>query len=83
LEIKNPYTTLNELSSGERAKIVGYTQNNSTTQRLIEIGFMKGKEVYYIRNAPLKDPLEIQIGKGLSIALRQSEASLIIIKLQE
>jgi len=40
------------------------------------MGFVKGKEVTVVRNAPLQDPIEYNI-MGYQVSLRRSEASLI------
>ena len=40
------------------------------------MGFVKGKKVTVVKNAPLKDPIEYSI-MGYEVSLRRSEASLI------
>jgi ferrous iron transport protein B len=45
-------------------------------QRITEMGFIKGKNVEVIRNAPLQDPVEYRI-MGYNVSLRRSEAYLV------
>ena len=46
-------------------------------KRIIEMGFIKGAEVYVEKYAPLRDPIEFII-KGYHVSLRRDEAELII-----
>lgn len=45
-------------------------------KRITEMGFVKGKAVKVIKNAPLQDPIEYEI-LGFRVSLRRSEAELI------
>lgn len=45
-------------------------------KRIIEMGFIRGKEVIVIQNAPLKDPIHYRV-MGYDVSLRRSEAALI------
>lgn len=45
-------------------------------KRISEMGFVKGKAVKVIKNAPLQDPIEYEI-LGFRVSLRRSEAQLI------
>ncbi|MBR6078139.1 MAG: 50S ribosome-binding GTPase, partial [Paludibacteraceae bacterium] len=45
-------------------------------KRIIEMGFVKGKSVEVVLNAPLKDPVEYKI-LGYKVSLRRQEAELI------
>lgn len=47
--------------------------HGSFRKRLIEMGFIHGKEVKVVLNAPLKDPIEYEI-IGYKVSLRRSEA---------
>lgn len=42
-------------------------------KRLQELGFRKGKELSVVRYAPLRDPMEVEMG-GFNISLRVEEA---------
>ncbi|MFO7975410.1 MAG: FeoA family protein [Candidatus Hydrogenedentota bacterium] len=67
--------TLFDLISGDRARIVRIRSDGAPglRQRLLDMGIMRGAELYVERHAPLGDPVEIRL-KGYSLALRMSEA---------
>ena len=50
--------------------------------RIFEMGFIKGKTVEVVLNAPLKDPHQIQ-NKGYEVSLRRQEADMIEIVSEE
>ena len=56
--------------------------HGSFRKRLIEMGFIKGKEVRVVLNAPLKDPIEYEI-IGYKVSLRREEARLIEVVTEE
>ena len=64
---------LSELKTGEHGVIVKVNGHGSFRKRIIEMGFVKGKSVKVIMNAPLKDPIEYEI-IGYKISLRREEA---------
>lgn len=65
---------LSELKTGEKAVIVRVNGHGSFRKRLIEMGFIRGKQVSVILNAPLKDPIEYEI-IGYKLSLRREEAA--------
>lgn len=67
---------LSELNTGENAVIVNVHGHGGFRKRLIEMGFIAGKKVSVVQNAPLKDPIEYEI-LGYRISLRRAEAELI------
>ena len=67
---------LSELKTGEKAVIVRVHGHGSFRKRLVEMGFIQGKEVTVVLNAPLRDPIEYEI-IGYKISLRREEADLI------
>ncbi len=64
---------LSDLQTGEHAVIVRVNGHGSFRKRLIEMGFIQGKEVRVVLNAPLKDPIEYEI-IGYKVSLRREEA---------
>lgn len=68
--------TLAELSNGQEAIIIKVKGHGDFRRRILEMGFVKGKKVIVIKNAPLKDPIEYQV-MNYKVSLRRSEASLI------
>ena len=64
---------LSDLKTGEKAVIIRVNGHGGFRKRLIEMGFINGKEVRVVLNAPLKDPIEYEI-LGYKISLRREEA---------
>lgn len=74
---------LSELHTGEKGVIVKVMGRGAFRKRIIEMGFIRGKEVEVIQNAPLKDPIHYKV-MGYDVSLRRSEAALIeIISMSE
>ncbi len=67
---------LADLASGEKAVIVRVHGHGSFRKRLIEMGFIQGKEIRVVLNAPLRDPIEYEI-IGYRVSLRREEARMI------
>ncbi|MBN2520140.1 MAG: ferrous iron transport protein B, partial [Bacteroidales bacterium] len=68
--------TLENLKSREKGIITKIKGRGAFRRRIMEMGFVKGKEVTVIKNAPLKDPVEYKI-MGYEVSLRRTEADLI------
>ena len=66
--------TLSELKEGQTANVVRVGGDGPFRQRLLEMGFLRGTEIYVEKYAPLKDPLEL-ILKGYHVSLRVDEAA--------
>lgn len=73
---------LSELKTGENGIIVRVNGHGSFRKRLIEMGFIQGKEVSVVLNAPLKDPIEYEI-IGYKVSLRREEAKMIEVVSEE
>jgi ferrous iron transport protein B len=74
---------LSELHTGEKGMVAKVTGRGGFRKRIIEMGFIRGKEVEVIQNAPLKDPIHYKI-MGYDVSLRRSEAALIeVVSLSE
>lgn len=67
---------LSDLHTGERGVIVKVAGHGGFRKRIVEMGFVKGKTVKVILNAPLRDPIEYEI-MGYKISLRREEAKLV------
>lgn len=67
---------LEDLKSGESGIITRVHGNGPVRRRITEMGFVKGKKVRVVRNAPLKDPVEYEI-MDYNISLRRKEARMI------
>ena len=73
---------LSDLNTGGSGVIVKVGGQGNFRKRLIEMGFIPGKKVNAILNAPLKDPIEYEI-MGYKVSLRRDEAALIDICSEE
>lgn len=73
---------LSELKTGEKGVIIKVLGHGGFRKRIVEMGFIKGKTVEVLLNAPLKDPIKYQI-MGYEISLRRQEAEMIEIISEE
>jgi Fe2+ transport system protein FeoA len=69
---------LSEMKQGQSAKIVRVGGQGHIRRRILEMGLLKGTQVYVEKYAPLKDPVEL-IVKGYHISLRVEEAAQIVV----
>ncbi|MFI3306465.1 MAG: ferrous iron transport protein B [Rikenellaceae bacterium] len=72
---------LSELRDGDSAIIVKIHSGGEYSKRLTEMGFIKGRKVVVVKNAPFKDPIEYEL-MGYSISLRRREANYIEVVLE-
>lgn len=73
---------LSELQTGEKGVIIKVMDHGGFRRRIIEMGFIKGKTVEVLLNAPLKDPIKYKI-MGYEISLRRQEAAMIEVMSEE
>ena len=64
---------LSELKTGEKGVIVKVLGHGGFRKRIIEMGFVKGKTVEVLMNAPLQDPVKYKV-MGYEVSLRHQEA---------
>ena len=67
---------LSEVEENKRVVITKVLGHGSFRRRISEMGFVAGKEVIVLKNAPLYDPVEYQL-LGYNVSLRRAEAYLI------
>ncbi len=67
---------LSEVKHSESVIIIKVLGHGSFRRRISEMGFVKGKEIKVIKNAPFNGPFEFKI-LNYNISLRKSEADLI------
>ncbi|MEG1545721.1 MAG: FeoB small GTPase domain-containing protein, partial [Bacteroides sp.] len=73
---------LSELKTGEKGVVVKVMGHGGFRKRIVEMGFVKGKTIEAILNAPLRDPIKYKI-MGYEISLRRQEAEMIEIITQQ
>ncbi len=66
--------TLNELKTGETAKIVRLNGGGAVKRRMMDMGLTSGTEVTVRRIAPLGDPIELSV-RGYELSIRKDEAA--------
>ena len=67
---------LSELKTGEKGVIVKVTGHGGFRKRIVEMGFIRGKVVEVLLNAPLQDPVKYKL-MGYEVSLRHDEAEMI------
>ena len=65
---------LDAISPGNTCTIRCLRGCGPVRQRLLDLGFQPGREIRVVRNAPLRDPIELQLGDTF-IVLRRREAA--------
>lgn len=74
---------LSDMKTGESATILKVLGHGGFRRRIMEMGFVRGKQVTVLLNAPLHDPIVYRI-MDYEISLRRSEARMIeVITLEE
>jgi ferrous iron transport protein A len=64
---------LSELEVSGKCRVSKLTGARAIKKRLLEMGFVKGTEIYVEKVAPLGDPMELVL-KGYHLSLRRDEA---------
>ncbi len=67
---------LSALTTGQKGVVVKVLGHGGFRKRIVEMGFIKGKVIEVLLNAPLKDPVKYKI-MGYEISLRHDEADMI------
>ena len=70
--------TISDLIIGDKAVITNFIVDNIPL-KLIEIGCIEGNSVELVQNAPLKDPLYLNVN-GTFLAIRKETASQISVE---
>ena len=70
---------LSELKTGEHAWIVKVSGHGGFRKRIIEMGFIRGKRIDVLLNAPLQDPVKYKL-MGYEVSLRHDEAEMIEVR---
>ena len=68
---------LSELKKGEKAKVSGYAPGNPAYRaKLLALGITRGASITVVNQAPLGDPIGIEV-RGFSLSLRRAEAAIV------
>lgn len=71
---KSAVMDLSSCMEGDLVKIVRIRGDSLIRKRLIEMGFLRGRVLKIVKYAPLKDPVEVEVG-GSHVSLRVCEAA--------
>ncbi|MDE6669697.1 MAG: FeoA domain-containing protein, partial [Muribaculaceae bacterium] len=67
---------LSQLKPGNSGVITKILGHGAFRKRVMEMGFVRGREVTTVLNAPLQDPVKYSL-MGYEVSLRRAEAALI------
>ena len=70
---------LSDLKAGETGVIVKILGHGAFRKRVMEMGFVKGRQITLVLNAPLQDPIKFRL-MDYEVSLRRSEANMIEIE---
>ena len=73
---------LSDLNPGQTGVVTKILGHGAFRKRVMEMGFVRGREVTMVLNAPLQDPIKFRL-MGYEVSLRRSEAHLIEIESTE
>lgn len=69
---------LSDLKPSQSGVIQDYVSQDETTERLREMGLVKGTRIEVRRLAPLGDPMELTV-RGYRLSIRREDAARIIV----
>jgi len=70
---------LSELEPGTKAVVLDVQGDSNVKKKLLGMGIVRGTQLKVIRNAPLKDPMEIEV-RGYNLSIRKAEAENVIVE---
>ena len=73
---------LDKLHAGQSATIIGFERDGNVTRRLMELGLVPGRKITLVRQAPLRDPVQLKVGSS-RLFIRKAEASLVQVDTKE
>ena len=71
--------TLRELSVGQTVKVTKLTGEGPVKRRIMDMGIIKGVEIFVRKVAPLGDPIEVTV-RGYELSLRKADAEMILVE---
>ncbi len=67
-------TTLDKIEIGKIVQVTSIDGEKAIKRRIMDMGIVKGVEIFVRKVAPLGDPLELQV-RGYELSLRMSDAA--------
>ena len=68
--------TLKAVNCGETVKVLKLHGEGAIKRRIMDMGIVKGVEIFVRKVAPLGDPVEVNV-RGYELSLRKADAELI------
>lgn len=72
---------LSDLQPGQKGIVIKILGHSAFRKRVMEMGFVKGRQIDVLLNAPLQDPIKYSI-MGYEVSLRRAEAQLIEVAME-
>ncbi|WP_125153151.1 FeoA family protein [Clostridium rectalis] len=70
---------LDQLKIGDKAKVVSIAPESRVRRRLMDMGIVRGTDVFMEGKAPMGDPIEIGV-RGYVLTLRKNEAKDVLVE---
>ncbi|MDV3349841.1 FeoA family protein [Leptothoe sp. LEGE 181152] len=75
--------TLSDLKVGQSGRVLGYQPGSQTYRgKLLSMGLTPGAQFVVVRQAPMGDPMEINV-RGMHLSLRKGEAAVLQVEVIE
>ncbi len=71
--------TLREVKVGETVTVEKLNGEGGLKRRIMDMGIVKGVEIYVRKVAPLGDPVEVTV-RGYELSLRKADAEMISVE---
>ena len=71
--------TLKNAAVGETVKVSRINGTGALQRRMMDLGLLKGCEIFIRKVAPLGDPMVINV-RGYELSMRKSDADIIVIE---
>ena len=71
--------TLKEVPCGQTVKVTKLNGEGPVKRRIMDMGIIKGVEIYVRKVAPLGDPVEVTV-RGYELSLRKADAEMICVE---
>ena len=68
--------TLKDVRVGETVKVAKITGSGPLRRRIMDMGIIKGTDVFVRKVAPLGDPIEVTV-RGYELSLRRNDVEII------
>lgn len=71
---------LNEVEIKSKVKVVGIVPESKVRRKIMDMGIVRGTEIFVAGKAPMGDPIELRL-RGYNLSLRKNEAKDILVEL--